>query len=167
MRELPQVGDEPPGGRADAIRNRRQLLSAAAEFVNSINSPLEWVLPALATDKRAEARPAAVEVWSAGPETVVSPDSAGKKLARIEEKYDRVVGDGEVPVVFRDLRTRFSDRQIVETIQIVGAYWAFARLCSHVRRGGGDGAAAVAARSGPVEAHLVDRVESGRCKTPL
>lgn len=31
---------------------------------------------------------------------------------------------------FGDLKTRFSDRQIVETIQIVGAYWTFARLCT-------------------------------------
>jgi polyketide synthase 12 len=38
MRELPQVEDKPPGGRADAIRNRRQLLSAAAEFVTQVGS---------------------------------------------------------------------------------------------------------------------------------
>jgi AcrR family transcriptional regulator len=38
MRELPQVGDKPPGGRADAIRNRRQLLSAAAEFVTQVGA---------------------------------------------------------------------------------------------------------------------------------
>jgi Bacterial regulatory proteins, tetR family len=38
MRELPQVGDKPPGGRADAIFNRRQLLSAAAEFVTQVGA---------------------------------------------------------------------------------------------------------------------------------
>jgi AhpD family alkylhydroperoxidase len=32
--------------------------------------------------------------------------------------------------LFRALRRRLSDRQIVEVIQIVGAYWAFARLCT-------------------------------------
>lgn len=42
-----------------------------------------------------------------------------------------VIDDPRVSdTVFRDLRTHFSDRQIVETIQIVGAYWAFARLCT-------------------------------------
>jgi hypothetical protein len=38
MREVPQVRDKPPGGRADAIRNRRQLLSAAAEFVTQVGA---------------------------------------------------------------------------------------------------------------------------------
>jgi hypothetical protein len=38
MRELPQVGDKPPGGPADAIRNSRQLLSAAAEFVTQVGA---------------------------------------------------------------------------------------------------------------------------------
>jgi hypothetical protein len=40
MRALPQVGDKPPGGRAYAIHNRRQLPSAAAEFVTQLTRPL-------------------------------------------------------------------------------------------------------------------------------
>jgi alkylhydroperoxidase family enzyme len=31
---------------------------------------------------------------------------------------------------FDRLRLLFTDRQIVETLQIVGAYWAFARICT-------------------------------------
>jgi alkylhydroperoxidase family enzyme len=33
---------------------------------------------------------------------------------------------------FDRLRLMFTDRQIVETIQIAGAYWAFARICTTV-----------------------------------
>jgi hypothetical protein len=97
-RELPQVGDKPPGGRAYAIRNRRQLPSAAAEFVTQLTRPLNrcyrrWrEINALRLD---------LQRWKFG-----AWDRNGgvsgfrrKKLARIEEKYDRVVGDGEVPVV--------------------------------------------------------------------
>jgi AcrR family transcriptional regulator len=38
MKDLPQVGDTPSSGRADAIRNRRKLLSAAAEFVTQVGA---------------------------------------------------------------------------------------------------------------------------------
>jgi AhpD family alkylhydroperoxidase len=77
----------------------------------------------------------AAGVDSSTREAIRAGDFANSDLAEADRTLIAFVGEMvERPraseATFRQIRLLFTDRQIVEIIQIVGAYWSFARLCT-------------------------------------
>jgi hypothetical protein len=134
MRELPQVGDKPPGGRADAIRNRRQLLSAAAEFVTQVGGEghYGWSGLLLGPGKghrvrhfgsRAGISRALLDEEERGLQSAVI--SGEPPLGPGAQPQDRLVADGHARVRLHSLALVFGKRPRVLTQMAPGGFWAF------------------------------------------